>query len=83
MQANRMSCPKDEREDKQLQRAVMGELLHGFPTQLTRTQLRCRGFGFQRLDRVLFILDSVGLIFREGDVALPSLPARHFDWLEL
>jgi hypothetical protein len=60
----------------------MAELLHEFPTQLTRTQLRCKGFGFERLDRVVFILHAVGLVFCEGEVILPTLPARHLDWLE-
>lgn len=83
MQANRSSRPVDEREEKKVQRAVMALLLHEFPAQLTRMQLGCRGFSFEPLDRALFILDSVGLVFREGDVILPSLPARHLDWLDL
>jgi hypothetical protein len=55
--------PVDEREDKQLQRAVMAELLHEFPKQLTRNHYR--GFGHDRLDPVVFILHAVGLVFCE------------------
>jgi len=77
-----MSRPVNERENRQLQRAVMAKLLSEFPTQVTRHRLRNEGFGFETLDRVIFILDCVGLVFCEGNVILPTLPARHLDWLE-
>lgn len=83
MQANRISLPVSDRENKQLQRAILGTLLHEFPTHLTRKQLAWRGFGFEEMERAVFVLDSVGLLFCQGEVILPSLPARHFDWLEL
>jgi len=83
MQANRISLPVSDRENKQLQRAILGTLLHEFPKHLTRKQLAWRGYGFEEMRRAVFILDSVGLLFCQGEIILPSLPARHFDWLEL
>ncbi len=83
MQANRMPRPISDREHKQLQRAILGTLLHEFPKHLTRHDLLVRGFGVRSMDKAVYILDSVGLLFCTGDVILPSLPARHLDWLEL
>jgi hypothetical protein len=83
MQANRIPRPISDRENKQLQRAILGTLLHEFPKHLTRQQMRWQGFGFEDMERAVYVLDSVGLLFCTGDVVLPSLPARHFDWLEL
>lgn len=82
MHGHRIPRPVDEREDKPLQRAVLAELLFEFPAQLTRDHLRYRGFGFERMEQAVFILDTVGLLWCEGDVILPSQAARHFDWLE-
>jgi hypothetical protein len=82
MHGHRIPRPISDRENKQLQRAILATLLHEFPDHLTRNQLAWRGFGFEEMDRAVFVLHSVGLLFRTGDVILPSLPARHFEWLE-
>jgi hypothetical protein len=84
MQANRKPRSPDERQDKPTQRAVLTLLLHEFPKQLTRDDLRLRGFGdADPLKRAISSLDLVGLLWCEGEAVLPALPARHFDWLEL
>lgn len=84
MQANRKPRSPDERQDKGTQRAVLTLLLHEFPKQLTRDDLKWRGFGdAEALKQAIRSLDLVGLLWCEGEVVLPTLPARHFDWLEL
>ena len=84
MQANRTPRPVDGREDKPMQRAVLALVLHEFPAQLTRDQLTWKGLGSgEALDRAIDNLDIAGLLWCEGDVVLPTLAARHFDWLEL
>jgi hypothetical protein len=85
MQANPSPLLFDEREDKPMQRAVLSLLLHEFPTHLTREELRYT-LGSDKgkeLEHALRSLDAVGLVWREGDFVLPTLAARHFDWLEL
>lgn len=82
MQVNRM--PRPEREDKPMQRAVLALLIHEFPKQLTRGDLEGQGLGSgAKRDRAIFNLVAVGLLWCEGDFVLPTLAARHFDWLEL
>lgn len=84
MQAKDISRFTDEREDKPVQRAVLALLLHEFPRQMTRDDLKWRGFGdADALKRAISSLDLVGLLFCEGEIVLPTLPARHFEWLEL
>jgi len=84
MQANPSQRSADEREDKPMQRAVLSLVLHEFPAQLTREQLRWKGLeGGERMDQAVRNLDTAGLLWCEGDYVLPTLAARHFDWLEL
>lgn len=84
MQANPSSRPDEGREDKPLQRALLALVLHEFPRQMTREGLRCRGLGDGApVERAISNLSLAGLVFCEGDVVLPTLPARHFNWLEL
>jgi hypothetical protein len=84
MQANRRLRSPDERDDKRTQRAVLALVLHEFPAQMTRDDLKWRGFGdADTLKLAISSLDLVGLLWCEGEVVLPTLPARHFDWLEL
>lgn len=74
----------DEREEKRTQRAVLSLLLHEYPAQMTRQDLICRGFmGDEGLEPAISRLALVGLLWCEGSVVLPTLAARHFDWLEL
>lgn len=81
---NRNERPPGEGEDRLMQRAVLAYLLHVFPTQMTRERLRCRGFGdLNRLEIAIRNLAVAGLVWCEGEVVLPTLPARHFDSLEL
>jgi hypothetical protein len=83
MQANRTPRPSG-REDKRMQRAVLALVLHEFPAQLTRDELKWKGLdGGDPLERAINNLDLAGLLWCEGDVVLPTLAARHFDWLEL
>ena len=81
MQANPSPPAFDEREGKQTQRALLALLLHEFPTQLTRDKLR-EALGGD-VAKAVHVLASVELVWCEGDFVLPTLAARHFDWLEL
>lgn len=84
MQDNPSSRPNQGREDKPLQRALLALVLHEFPAQMTRDQLKWRGLGEgEPVRRAIRNLSLAGLLFCEGEVVLPTLPARHFDWLEL
>jgi hypothetical protein len=83
MQANRRLRSSDEREDKGTQRAVLALLLHEFPVQMTRDDLKWRGFGdAEALANAIRNLETVDLLWCQGAVVLPTLAARHFDWLE-
>lgn len=83
MQAKSSSRWTDEREDKPLQRALLALVLHEFPAQMTRDDLKWRGLGGgDPLERAIRSLDVVGLLWCEGSVVLPTLAARHFEWLE-
>ena len=74
----------DERQDKRTQRAVLSLLIHEFPAQMTREGLRLHGLGSgDPLERAIGTLTTVGLLGCEGSVVLPTIAARHFDWLEL
>lgn len=84
MQGNPSSCSTDERQDKPTQRAVLALLLYEFPAQLTREQMKWKGlYGDERMHQAIRCLDMAGLVWCEGDYVLPTLAARHFDWLEL
>jgi hypothetical protein len=85
MQANPSQRSPDEREDKPTQRAVLSLLLHEFPAHVTREQLRYT-LGTDKgkeIWRAVGNLAQVELVWCEGEFVLPTLAARHFDWLEL
>lgn len=82
MQANPSQRSADEREDKPTQRAVLGMVLHEFPAQLTRDDLKYKVGGGDERERAIRNLSIVGLLWCEGEFVLPTLAARHFDWLE-
>jgi hypothetical protein len=75
--------PLSEREHKQNQRALLALALHEFPTHLQRRTLGWQITTGEALERAITDLVIAGLLFREGDEMVPTLPARHFDWLEL
>jgi len=82
MQDNPSQRPSG-REDKPLQRAVLALVLYEFPAQLTRDDLRYKGLGSaDPIDLAVENLAIAGLLWCEGSVVLPTLAARHFDWLE-
>lgn len=82
MQANSNQRPSG-REDKPLQRAVLALVLHEFPAQLTRDDLTYKGLGSaDPINLAVENLANAGLLWCEGDVVLPTVAARHFDWLE-
>lgn len=84
MQAKSSSRSLDERQDKPMQRALLALLLHEFPKQMTQETLRLHGLGSgEPVERAISNLVLVGLLWCEGAVVLPTLAARHFDWLEL
>jgi hypothetical protein len=82
MQVNPSQRPSG-REDKPLQRAVLALVLHEFPAQLTRYDLAYKGLGnVEPINLAVENLAIAGLLWCEGDVVLPTVAARHFDWLE-
>jgi len=85
MQANPSQRSPDEREDKPTQRAVLSLLLHEFPAQVTKEQLRYTSAPTKakRSGGAVGNLSQVELVWCEGEFVLPTLAARHFDWLEL
>lgn len=74
----------DEREEKPTQRAMLALVLHEHPKQISREDMGF--FGLERgepVQRAIENLVTVGLVWCEGPFVLPTLAARHFDWLEL
>lgn len=84
MQANRRQRSDIERENKRTQRAVLALVLHEFPARMTREGLKLHGLGSgEPVERALSALSLVGLLWCEGAAVVPTIAARHFDWLEL
>lgn len=83
MQAQPSQHPTDEGDHKKNQRALLALALHEYPDHLTWKMLGGRIAKGDPLERAVRELVTVGLIFCEGDRLLPTLAARHFDWLEL
>lgn len=82
MQDNPSQRPSGS-EDKPLQRAVLALVLHEFPAQLTRDDLKHKGLGDSGpLNLAVENLANAGLLWCEGEVVLPTVAARHFEWLE-
>jgi hypothetical protein len=66
-----------------MQRAVLALTLHEFPRQITRDALTWKGLGKgEPLNKAVASLSNVGLLWCEGEFVVPTLPARHFHWLE-
>lgn len=83
MQANRKPHTPDEHEDKPLQRALLALVLDEFPAKLTRDDLWVMGVGKgESVEQAVRNLDLTGLLWCEGSFVVPTLPARHFNWLE-
>lgn len=70
-------------EDKKIQRTLLALALFEFPTHLHRRDLGWQIAIGESLDRAITDLAIAGLLFCEGDEMVPTLPARHFNWLEL
>lgn len=83
MQAKRSQDATDEGGNKQSQRALLALALFEFPNHLDRTKLGGQFAEGEPLDRAIRELVTAGLLFCEGDRLLPTVAARHFDWLEL
>jgi hypothetical protein len=84
MQAKPISRTPEGHGNKLLQRAVLALVLHEFPAQFTRDELLLSGFArdYWDLEQAIRDLTLAGLLWRQGEVTMPSLPARHFHWLE-
>jgi hypothetical protein len=81
MQAKTIQPSPDE--GRKIQRALLALALFEFPTHLHRRKLGWQITTGEPLERAITDLVIAGLLFREGETMLPTLPARHFDWLEL
>jgi hypothetical protein len=80
------SPPSDEeRGDKGTQRAILVFLLAEWLAQHTGFSLTWMGFGdFESLREAIKDLFVAELVFvTEDEKVLPTIAARHFDWLEL
>ena len=71
-----------EREVVKFQRAVMAITLAAFPKQLKRADISFQFASREPWEQAVDELAVAGLLWCEGDVVLPTLAARHFDWLE-
>ncbi|HEX6455377.1 MAG TPA: hypothetical protein VF009_02530 [Solirubrobacterales bacterium] len=69
--------------EQQLQRALLALLLCEFPRKLERLELGWRICIGERLTVAINELHQAGLVWCEGDYVMPTLPARHMDWLDL
>jgi hypothetical protein len=69
--------------EQQLQRVVLALLLCEFPRKLKRSQIAVQIIKLERLDVAIDELHHAGLVWCEGDYVMPTLPARHMDWLEV
>ena len=81
MQAKRSKPPSEQ--DKANQRALLSLALFEFPQHLSIRRLPQEIAAGDALERALTELITVGLLFRTGSIVLPTIAARHFDWLEL
>lgn len=83
MQVNPSPLSSAERDHKKNQRALLALALFEFPAHLHRRKLGWQITTGEPLEQAITDLVIAGLLFREGDEILPTLPARYFDWLEL
>lgn len=83
MQAKPSQHATDEHKNRHYQRALLALALYEYPAHLHRRNLGWQIVIGPPLDRAIRELVTAGLIFCEGDELLPTLAARHFDWLEL
>lgn len=69
--------------EQQLQRALLALLLCEFPRKMEREALERRyNFGGP-VDVPIEELHAAGLVWCEGDYVMPTLAARHMEWLDL
>jgi len=79
---SRREVARDE-PDWKTQRAVMTLLLFAFPRSVSGKRLKQQIGDAEAVDRAVVELALVGLVWSEGKGLLPTLAARHMDWLEL
>lgn len=69
--------------EQQLQRALLALLLCEFPRKMKREALE-RRYNFDGpVDVPVEELHAAGLVWCEGDYVMPTLAARHMEWLEV
>jgi hypothetical protein len=74
----------EERGDRGTQRAVLTFLLAEHPARHTALSLWWMGFGnMEAVEEAIHLLDQHGLLSCTGGAVVPTVAARHFDWLEL
>ena len=81
MQAKPSKRPS--KQDRANQRALLSLALFEFPQHLPIRELPEKIAAGDALEQAIAELVVVGLLHREASVVLPSIAARHFDWLEL
>jgi len=74
--------PADERDWK-TQRAVVALLLFAHPMPLTQERLAEEIGDPDAVERALSELEMVGLAWRDLRGVMPTMAARHVEWLEL
>ena len=69
--------------DWKTQRAVMTLLLFAFPRPVPGPALKEQIGDADAVDQAVVELALVGLIWTDGSGLMPTIAARHMDWLEL
>jgi hypothetical protein len=82
MQGNPSQGSEVEPRNRTIQRAIMAVTLAAFPKQLKRADLSFQFGSIDPWEQAICDLAIAGLLWLEGDVVLPTLAARQFDWLE-
>lgn len=69
--------------EQQLQRTLLALLLCEFPRKIKQRELGWKICIGERRQVAIRELHQAGLVWCEGDYVMPTLAARHMDWLEL
>jgi chromosome segregation and condensation protein ScpB len=72
-----------ERDDWRTQRTVLALLLFASPNPVRQKLLAEEMDDSEAVERAISELETVGLVWRDGRTVMPTLAARHMNWLEL
>jgi chromosome segregation and condensation protein ScpB len=72
-----------QERDRTTQRATLALLLFAFPRPLTQERIAEEIGNPDAVEQALSELETVGLSWRDRRGVMPTMAARHFDWLGL